>query len=447
MNKAAEFCKLVIDDDGRIGSFLCRELEIGVPVERIAGSFGFLIKDKIAGGVLFSDLRPGCDVWISIYANDKRWCCRRILRMIFGIAFELWGCRRINALVDTDNEQSLRLAAGVGFCYEGKMRKYRENGRDVYVLGMLKNECKFLKKRRKNMSNSFGGKTTSSGTSATVRPEAMFAANNFANYLKGLDTSTVDNTYQNLAGNAYALSSQLPNYIYTADGSDAARQRMENAVYNQAADRLNKQFAEDTSALNTRLQNQGLSVGSNAYQNAMSSLQDSQYETLNNAAYDSIIKGQSAFSNSLNDSVTAGNFTNNARQQSLSEILQILQNSISGYQVQKDIFDAISSASGQRTQSSSSQRQQEGINAQDIGTLAAVLAKGAATSSDIRLKENISPVGRLDNGLTVYRFNYIGSPQTQIGLIAQEVRDVKPDAVVVGDDGYLRVNYALACEK
>ena len=49
--------------------------------------------------------------------------------------------------------------------------------------------------------------------------------------------------------------------------------------------------------------------------------------------------------------------------------------------------------------------------------------------------------------MTVYRFNYIGSPQVQIGLIAQEVRDVKPEAVIVGDDGYLRVNYALACEK
>lgn len=78
--------------------------------------------------------------------------------------------------------------------------------------------------------------------------------------------------------------------------------------------------------MNTKLQNQGLSVGSTAYQNAVSSLQDSQYDALNNAAYESIIQGQNAFTNSLNNAVTAGNFTNNARQQSLSEILQILQN-------------------------------------------------------------------------------------------------------------------------
>ena len=183
------------------------------------------------------------------------------------------------------------------------------------------------------MSNSFSGGSSSSSSSqsATVRPEALFAANNFANYLKGLDTSTVDNTYTNIANNAYALSSQLPDYVYSVDGSDAARQRMENAVYNQAAEKLNKQFAEDTSALNTKLQNQGLSVGSTAYQNALSSLQDSQYEALNNAAYNSIIQGQNSFTNSLNNQIAAGNFTNSARQQSLSEILDVLQNSISGH--------------------------------------------------------------------------------------------------------------------
>lgn len=298
------------------------------------------------------------------------------------------------------------------------------------------------------MSNSFSGGSgsSSSSQSTTVRPEALFAANNFANYLKGLDTSTVDNTYTNIANNAYALSSQLPDYVYSVDGSDAARQRMENAVYNQAADKLNKQFAEDMSALNTKLQNQGLSVGSTAYQNALSSLQDSQYEALNNAAYNSIIQGQNAFTNSLNNQIAAGNFTNSARQQSLSEILDVLQNSISGYQVQKDIYNAIAGASGQVSSNDTYTQKNDGLNMNDLTALAAAAAKLYA-ASDLRLKENICPVGRLDNGLTVYRFNYIGSPLTQIGLIAQEVRDVKPDAVMTGEDGYLRVNYLLACEK
>lgn len=285
------------------------------------------------------------------------------------------------------------------------------------------------------MSGSFA---SGSSKSTVSNPQALAAANELSNYLKSLDTSTVDNTYQNIANNAYNLSSNLPNYVYNVDGSDAARQRMENAVYNQASTKLNQQFEQDLSNLNTKLQNQGIAVGSQAYNNAMSNLQNDQYDALTNAAYESVIQGQNAFSNSLNDSINAGNFTNSARQQSLSEILQVLQNSISGYDVYNNIFNAMSQASDKVSKDSSTAY---GLKAdgQDISSLLAAL-------SDIRLKENISPVGKLDNGLTVYRFNYIGNPCTQIGLIAQEVKEVKPEAVVKGEDGYWRVNYNLACE-
>jgi hypothetical protein len=50
-------------------------------------------------------------------------------------------------------------------------------------------------------------------------------------------------------------------------------------------------------------------------------------------------------------------------------------------------------------------------------------------------------LGRLDNGLGYYRFAYNGSNKAYVGVIAQEVRAVRPDAVTVGRDGYLRVSY------
>lgn len=283
------------------------------------------------------------------------------------------------------------------------------------------------------MSNSF------SGGSATIssNPGATLAAGNFAKYLDGLDTSVVDNTNKNLANNAYGLSSQLPNYVYNANGSDEARQRMENAVYNQATSKLNKQFGTDMSDLQTKLQNQGLGVGGQAYQNAVSSLQDSHYDNLNNAAYNSIIQGQNAFSNSLDDTIKSGNFTNNSRQMTLNEILQSLQNNVSTYQMQKDKYNAFSGASGSVTEQG-----KNGVNMQQLMQLGMMVGQ----LSDARSKENIKAVGRLDNGLTVYCFNYIGSPMPQIGLIAQEVMQVNPEAVMEGKDGLLRVNYALACK-
>ncbi|MGB7007340.1 MAG: tail fiber domain-containing protein, partial [Pseudolabrys sp.] len=61
--------------------------------------------------------------------------------------------------------------------------------------------------------------------------------------------------------------------------------------------------------------------------------------------------------------------------------------------------------------------------------------------SDIALKHDISVIGHLDNGLGFYRFSYNGSDKVYVGVMAQEVQPVRPDAVIRGRDGYLRVFY------
>ena len=48
--------------------------------------------------------------------------------------------------------------------------------------------------------------------------------------------------------------------------------------------------------------------------------------------------------------------------------------------------------------------------------------------SDVRAKENITPVGKY-KGMNVYDFNYKWSPERHRGLMAQEVEQVKPEAV------------------
>jgi hypothetical protein len=73
----------------------------------------------------------------------------------------------------------------------------------------------------------------------------------------------------------------------------------------------------------------------------------------------------------------------------------------------------------------------------------------AGKLSDERAKENIQPVGELHDGQTVYRYNYKGEEAPQIGLLAQEVQKVEPDAVgkVVGGSGLLGVDYGKATDK
>ncbi len=55
---------------------------------------------------------------------------------------------------------------------------------------------------------------------------------------------------------------------------------------------------------------------------------------------------------------------------------------------------------------------------------------GALKVSDKRAKEDIEPVGELFDGQRVYRYRYKGSERHEIGLIAQEVEDREPAAVV-----------------
>jgi len=66
---------------------------------------------------------------------------------------------------------------------------------------------------------------------------------------------------------------------------------------------------------------------------------------------------------------------------------------------------------------------------------------GGGRRSDIRLKHDIVLVGHLSNGLGLYRFAYNGSDKPYVGVMAQENEHVRPDAVLRGDDGYLRVRY------
>jgi hypothetical protein len=68
---------------------------------------------------------------------------------------------------------------------------------------------------------------------------------------------------------------------------------------------------------------------------------------------------------------------------------------------------------------------------------------GGGRRSDINLKDHIVQLGHLDNGLGYYRFAYRGSEKLYVGVMAQEVRNVVPEAVTQGADGYLRVHYEL----
>jgi hypothetical protein len=76
---------------------------------------------------------------------------------------------------------------------------------------------------------------------------------------------------------------------------------------------------------------------------------------------------------------------------------------------------------------------------------------GMMKYSDMRLKENIKAIGVMNNGLTLYSFEYkdeiklssMAGDGVHVGVMAQEVEQVFPYAVRTLDDGYKVVDYGL----
>jgi hypothetical protein len=61
--------------------------------------------------------------------------------------------------------------------------------------------------------------------------------------------------------------------------------------------------------------------------------------------------------------------------------------------------------------------------------------------SDARRKEDICQIGESASGIPLYHFRYRGQEGLYEGVMAQDLLQTRPDAVVVGPDGFYRVDY------
>jgi hypothetical protein len=68
------------------------------------------------------------------------------------------------------------------------------------------------------------------------------------------------------------------------------------------------------------------------------------------------------------------------------------------------------------------------------------LGSAALMGCDIRIKENIVPVGHTPKGVPLYRFDYIGGAKGIVGPMAQEVAIMQPEALGPVLGGYMTVD-------
>ena len=214
--------------------------------------------------------------------------------------------------------------------------------------------------------------------------------------------------------------------------------------------RLNPTLAGDEEALRTRLSNQGIGLGSTAYNREMALQGQRGTDMRLQAALQGINLDQENRASALNEAYTAQ-----------SRPLDLVNALRTGAQVQNPQFQGFSqqaNVAGPDVLGATGQQynaQVAGVNAenaatagmmQGLGSLALTGAK-MGMFSDRRMKENIGKIGVLDNGLNLYRFEYkqefkdIAGHGQYIGVMADEAKAI-PDAVIRQSNGYDMVDYA-----
>lgn len=227
--------------------------------------------------------------------------------------------------------------------------------------------------------------------------------------------------------------------------------------------RLNPQFDRDEEALRTRLVNQGIGQGSQAYNNEFNTFNQAK----NDARTQAVLSGQTYGGNEQAQQLALRNQAiqeyNAQRNAPLNEYSALT----SGQQIQNpsfqagqngnaqagDIQGAIQSAyqnamSGYNSKVASNNSTQSGLFGLG-GTLGGSFLGSKAGSalvagmfSDRRLKENIELVGKTHKGFNLYEYNFIGSDDRYVGVMAQEVEEVMPHAIIEHASGFKMVNYA-----
>ena len=158
-----------------------------------------------------------------------------------------------------------------------------------------------------------------------------------------------------------------------------------------------------------------------------------------------------ASSQNFNQSTAARNQQIAEANQAQQQPLNILNALRTGAQVSSPQFNAAPQANvagtntAQITQNDYNNQlglynSQVGSNNQMMGGLFGLGASAITKYSDRRLKTNIERIGTHPLGIGIYSYDYIWG-EHDIGVMADEVEKVKPEAVVDGPSGYKMVDY------
>lgn len=191
---------------------------------------------------------------------------------------------------------------------------------------------------------------------------------------------------------------------------------------------------------NNNLSNQGITMGSEAWKNAQQDLRDQQARDQLGAITTGMNTGlnanQQGFQQAAYNQMQPINVINALRTGSQVQAPSYTQTPNQSFAAGPDLLGA---ATNQYNAALGNYNAQAAGNANMLN--GAVGLGSAFLMSDRRLKRNIKRIGTHDSGIGIYSYVYIwGEPG--IGVMADELEKVNPDAVAVHSSGYKMVDYA-----
>lgn len=112
-----------------------------------ATALGVLRHGKLVGGVVydrFGETNGHKNIFMSAAMDDPRWASRKVLRELYGYPFLQLGCRRMTTVTTFENKAALEADLKMGFQIEGVLRCLFPGDVDGVVLGMLREECRWI---------------------------------------------------------------------------------------------------------------------------------------------------------------------------------------------------------------------------------------------------------------------------------------------------------------
>lgn len=250
---------------------------------------------------------------------------------------------------------------------------------------------------------------------------------------------TNNQTQQNLATIGRDQSAKVGSILGT--NVDLSNDAIESRLWDLGSKRLTPQFAKDEESLRTRLANSGVQAGSAAWNDEFGRLTQAQ----NDARNQLLLSGRGQ---AVQEMLTE-------RNQPLNEISALMSGSqvsapnfVNAPQTQMAGTDYAGAVNANYQGQLQAYQQKVASNNAMMGGLFGLAGNAAKafvpTPSDRRLKRDITAIGKLENGLPVYSYRYHGDEAWQVGLMSDDVRKVRPEAVMVMPNGFDAVYYDLA---